>query len=52
MSCTNVFRVLSSCKEMVMFDVSFCAGISDMDVAAWGEKYPAVCIKKSFQNSS
>ena len=46
------FRVLSNCKELVMFDVSFCAGISDEDVAAWSEKFPSVSIKKSFQDSS
>ncbi|KAK7109402.1 F-box/LRR-repeat protein 4-like isoform X1 [Littorina saxatilis] len=47
-----VEQVLASCKEMVFFDVSFCAGVTDNDVALWKVKYPAVNIKKSFQNTS
>jgi hypothetical protein len=35
---------------MVMFDVSFCAGISNEDIIAWKEKYPNCDVKKSFQS--
>ncbi|KAL8579041.1 hypothetical protein ACOMHN_035980 [Nucella lapillus] len=43
-------KVLSSCPDLVMVDVSFCALITDPDVEDWKIKYPHINIKKSFQN--
>ncbi|XP_076460237.1 F-box/LRR-repeat protein 4-like isoform X2 [Babylonia areolata] len=43
-------KVLMSCCQLVMVDVSFCAGITDDHVQLWNHKYPQVNIKKSFQN--
>ncbi|KAK7473474.1 hypothetical protein BaRGS_00035303 [Batillaria attramentaria] len=44
-------RVMANCKELVFFDVSFCAGITDATVEHWKKQYPHVSVKKSFQHS-
>lgn len=45
----SAYNVLQSCNQLKFFDVSFCANISCAAVSSWGQEFPHVAIKKSYQ---
>lgn len=44
-----LYSVLSECKKLKMFDVSFCVNVDQRVYAQLCAKFPGCSIKKSFQ---
>jgi len=43
-------RVLENCRQLRLFDLSFCPGIDATSITAWREQFRHVQIKFSFQS--